>query len=183
MKALESGKVDYISLGKQSIADPAWPNKVRDGRFDDIRYCIGCNDCLLGIRRGRLVQCSVNPTVGFENFTQLKPAKEENKKDKILIIGAGIGGIEVAVTAAKRGYSVNVWEKEACSGGLGNAAAAPYIKTSVKNYVKYLDNQLKKYSDKIDVVYNKEATFEEVKKFNPDKIIRQPTKIFNSVNK
>ena len=171
MEAIENGKVDYISLGKQSIADPEWPNKVRKGRLDDIRYCIGCNDCLLGILRGRLVQCSVNPTVGYENFTVLKPAKEENKQDKILIIGAGIGGMETAVTAAKRGYSVTVWEKEARSGGLGNAAAAPYMKASVKNYVQYLDNQLKKHADKIRVIYNKEATFEEIKKCNPDKIV------------
>ncbi len=169
MKAVAEGKVDYISLGKQSIADPEWPNKVKAGRFDDIRSCIGCNDCLLGILKGRLVQCAVNPHVGFENFTQLKEGKKEDKK--ILIIGAGIGGLETAITAARRGYNVTVWEKETRTGGLGNAAAAPYMKTSVKNYVKYLDTQVKKYADKINVVMNKEATVEEVKQFNPDKIV------------
>lgn len=169
MKAIADGKVDYVSLGKQSIADPDWPNKVRAGRFGDIRACIGCNDCLLGILKGRLVQCSVNPTVGYENFTKLKPSKAESQK--ILIIGAGIGGMETAITAAKRGYTVTLWEKETRTGGLGNAAAAPYMKKSVKNYITYLDNQIKKYSDKINLVLNKEATVEEVKKLNPDKIV------------
>lgn len=169
MKAIADGKVDYVSLGKQSIADPEWPNKVRAGRFGDIRACIGCNDCLLGILKGRLVQCSVNPTVGFENFTQLKPGKAEAQK--ILIIGAGIGGMETAITAARRGYSVTLWEKETRTGGLGNAAAAPYMKKSVKNYITYLDNQIKKYSDKINLVLNKQATVEDVKKLNPDKIV------------
>ncbi len=169
MQAIEDGKIDYMSLAKQSIADPDWPNKVKSGRFDDIRYCIGCNDCLLGILKGRLVQCAVNPTVGFENFTQLKPKKTEDKK--ILVIGAGIGGMEYAVTAARRGYPVTVWEKELRPGGLGIAAAAPYMKISVKNYVKYLASQMRKHADKIEVVYNKEATVEAVKRFNPDKIV------------
>ncbi len=169
MEAVASGKVDYISLGKQSIADPDWPNKVKAGKFDDVRSCIGCNDCLLGILKGRLVQCAVNPHVGFENFTRLKPKSSDDKK--ILVIGAGIGGMEFAITAAKRGYHVTVWEKETRSGGLGNAAAAPYMKVSVKNYVNYLDAQLKKYADKINVVYNREATVDAVRRFNPDKIV------------
>lgn len=62
-------------------------------------------------------------------------------------------------------------KKETKSGGLGNAAAAPYMKTSVKNYVKYLDTQLNKHADKINIVYNKEANLENVRKFNPDRII------------
>lgn len=169
MKAIAEGKIDYVSHGKQSIADPEWPNKVKAGRFDDICACIGCNDCLLGILRGRLVQCSVNPRVGFENFTQLKPGKADS--GKILIIGAGIGGLQAAITAAERGYSATIWEKKARTGGLGNAAAAPYMKTSVKNYVKYLDNQVKKHADKITIVYNKEATIEDVKRFAPDKVV------------
>jgi 2-enoate reductase len=169
MEAVASGKVDYVSLGKQSIADPDWPNKVKAGQFNDIRSCIGCNDCLLGILKGRLVQCAVNPTVGYENFTQLKPGKQQD--ESILIIGAGIGGMETAITAAKRGYSVTLWEKETRTGGLGNAAAAPYMKTSVKNYVNYLAHQITRYSDKINLVLNKEATVEAVRKLNPDKIV------------
>lgn len=169
IEAVASGKTDYVSLGKQSIADPEWPNKVRAGKFDDIRACIGCNDCLLGILKGRLVQCAVNPTVGFENFTQLKPGNYKN--EKLLIIGGGIGGMQCAITAAERGYSVTIWEKEARLGGLGNAAAAPYMKASVRNYMEYLKTQVKQHADKIDVILNKEATIDAVKRFNPDKIV------------
>lgn len=168
-QAILDGKVDYISLGKQSIADPEWPNKVRANKLDEIRSCIGCNDCLLGILKGRLVQCAVNPTVGFENFTRLKPRTEDDQK--LLIIGAGVGGIECAATAAERGYDVTIWEKEDQAGGLGNAAAAPYMKESVKNYIKYLENRLDKYADKITVEYNKTATLDNIKRFNPDKVV------------
>ena len=169
MEAIASGKVDFISLGKQSIADPEWPNKVKAGKLSDIRACIGCNDCLLGILKGRLVQCAVNPTVGYENFTQLNPG--EYNGQKILIIGAGIGGMECAITAAERGYSVTVWEKETRMGGLGNAAAAPYMKISVKNYIEYLKAQILKHADRINIILNKEATIDAIKRFNPDKVV------------
>lgn len=169
MKAIADGKVDYVSLGKQSIADPAWPNKVKAGKFDDVCACIGCNDCLLGILKGRLVQCAVNPHVGFENFTQMNPKNSPDQK--VLIIGGGIGGMEYAMTAAERGYAVTIWEKETKLGGLGLAAAAPFMKKSVQNYVAYLNNQVRKYGDKINVVLNKEATLAAVQAFAPDKII------------
>lgn len=168
MKAVSEGLVDYVSLGKQSIADPEWPNKVKAGRFEDIRSCIGCNDCLLGILRGRLVQCAVNPRVGYENFTQLKPATN-NKR--VLVIGGGIGGMQSAITAAQRGHSVTIWEKETRLGGLGIAAGAPSVKQSVRNYVAYLETQVRKNSEKITVTVNKCADLESVKKFNPDEII------------
>lgn len=168
MKAIADGKIDYVSLGKQSIADPDWPNKVKSGKFEDVRSCIGCNDCLLGILRGRLVQCSVNPHVGFENFTHLKPASAEKK---VLIIGGGIGGMQSAITAAQRGHSVTIWEKETRLGGLGIAAGAPTVKQSVRNYVSYLETQIRKLSTQITVELNKKATLESVQKFNPDEII------------
>lgn len=168
MKAVAEGLVDYVSLGKQSIADPDWPNKVKAGKFEDIRSCIGCNDCLLGILRGRLVQCAVNPHVGFENFTHLKKSADQKR---VLIIGGGIGGMQSAITAAQRGHMVTIWEKETRLGGLGIAAGAPVVKQSVRNYVAYLETQVRKSSDRISVVLNKCADLDAVQKFNPDQII------------
>jgi 2-enoate reductase len=164
--AVASGKVDYISLGKQSIADPDWPNKVKEGRFDDIRHCIYCNECLLGILEGRHTACSVNPRCGFENFSEVTPAKEPKK---VLIVGGGIGGMQTAITAAERGHKVTIWEKSDELGGLGIAAGAPEFKLAVKRYLKYLVNQTLK--NNINVVYNKEATVEDIVKFGADKLV------------
>ncbi|MEA4846680.1 MAG: NAD(P)/FAD-dependent oxidoreductase, partial [Clostridiaceae bacterium] len=164
--AIASGKVDYIALGKQSIADPDWPNKVKAGKFDDVRHCIYCNECLLGILEGRLVACAVNPECGFENFSQVTPAKEPKN---ILVIGGGIGGMQTAITAAERGHKVTIWEKNKELGGLGIAAGAPDFKIPVRRYLKYLTNQTLKYN--INVVYNKEATVESVLKFGADKVV------------
>lgn len=168
MKAVEDGKVDYIMLGKQSIADPEWPRKVKEGRFNDIRYCIGCCDCIHGQTLGRLPACAVNPRVGFENFSDLTPAKEPKK---VLVIGGGVGGMQTALTAARRGHHVTIWEKESYLGGIANAAAAPKIKKSVRDYLDSMIHQVEKPENHISVVYNQEATLENIKKFNPDKIV------------
>ena len=164
--AVREGKVDYISLGKQSIADPEWPNKVKSGRFDDIRYCIYCNECLLGILEGRHTACSVNPRCGFENISQVTAAEEPKT---VLIVGGGIGGMQTAITAADRGHKVTIWEKSDELGGLGIAAAAPDFKKSVKKYIQYLRNQVMKRN--VNVVYNKEATVEDIVRFAPDKVV------------
>lgn len=83
-RAIESGMVDYVGLGKQSIADANWPNKVKKGQFDDIRYCIGCNECLLGLAEGRLIECAVNPRADYENFSDVIPT---TMPQNLLIIG------------------------------------------------------------------------------------------------
>jgi 2-enoate reductase len=165
--AIQSGKVDYIALGKQSIADPEWPNKVKAGAFDDVRHCIYCNECLLGILEGRLVACAVNPECGFENFSQITPTQDPKK---VLIIGGGIGGMQTAITAAQRGHQVTIWEKTDALGGLGIAAGAPVFKLAVRKYLQYLTNQTLKHSN-IRVVFHKEATVEKVVKFGADKVV------------
>ncbi|MGM0213474.1 FAD-dependent oxidoreductase [Enterococcus sp. AZ109] len=166
--AVENGLVDYISLGKQSIADADWPNKVKKGQLDDIRYCIGCNECLLGLAEGRLVECAVNPRAGYENFSELTPTKSPQT---LLIIGGGIAGMQAAITAADRGHHVTIWERRNKLGGAGIAAAKPVFKKSVSLYLQYLINQVKKRSNAIQVVLDKEATVKAVNQFAPDKII------------
>lgn len=67
-KALEEEKVDIVSFGRQAIADPDWPNKVKAGRTKDIVKCIRCNECVISIFDGKKVYCSVNPTAGYEKY-------------------------------------------------------------------------------------------------------------------
>lgn len=67
-KAISSGKTDIISLGRQSIADPYWPAKVKAGREKDIVKCIRCQQCYMNLFEPRWIRCSVNPTAGFEKY-------------------------------------------------------------------------------------------------------------------
>lgn len=67
-EAIKSGKTDIISLGRQSIADPYWPAKVKVGRCGDIVKCIRCQQCYMNLFEPRWIRCSMNPTAGFEKY-------------------------------------------------------------------------------------------------------------------
>jgi NADPH-dependent glutamate synthase beta subunit-like oxidoreductase/2,4-dienoyl-CoA reductase-like NADH-dependent reductase (Old Yellow Enzyme family) len=67
-KIIKEGKTDVVTLGRQLIADPDWPNKVKEGRFDDINRCIKCNVCLGRFNRGLQIRCPVNPNTGRERY-------------------------------------------------------------------------------------------------------------------
>jgi len=67
-KALEDGQVDIVSFGRQAIADPDWPRKVKAGRIKDIVHCSRCNECVISIFDACKVSCSVNPTAGYEKY-------------------------------------------------------------------------------------------------------------------
>jgi len=67
-QAVERGKVDIVSLARPLLADPQWPNKVREGRVDEIQRCILCNGCLSTLFQGFASRCTINPNVGRERF-------------------------------------------------------------------------------------------------------------------
>ncbi|MGI6175716.1 MAG: FAD-dependent oxidoreductase [Christensenellales bacterium] len=165
-KVIEEGTADFILHGHPSLADPHWPVKVKKGRDEDICPCIGCNECIYAILMNRHSTCAVNPLCGMEKDYALTPATE--KKD-VLIIGGGPAGAMAAITAAQRGFSVELWEKEADLGGALVAAAAPDFKLSVKRYVDYLRTQVNKLN--IKVLLDKEASTEDILARKPDTVI------------
>jgi NADPH-dependent glutamate synthase beta subunit-like oxidoreductase/2,4-dienoyl-CoA reductase-like NADH-dependent reductase (Old Yellow Enzyme family) len=65
---IKEGRADMVTLGRQLISDPQWPNKLKEGRIDDIRFCIRCNACLARFNRGHRIRCVQNPEVGREKF-------------------------------------------------------------------------------------------------------------------
>ena len=162
-EALQSGKLDLIAIGHGLIADPHWANKVKNGQLDEIVPCIGCGECHFNSMKGWPRPCAVNPVSMHENEYVLTPAPE---KKKILVIGAGPGGMKAAITAAQRGYDVTLWEKKNRMGGAMAAAGAPDFKKDVRDQVEYLIRQVKKYNIKTEL--NKTAALEDVKAFDPD---------------
>ncbi len=165
-KVLEDGKADFIALGHQHIADPMYVQKVKEHRCDDIRPCIGCNECLRLGHLGRNYSCSVNPVAHHEDDFPLTP---DTKGQSVLIIGAGCGGIEAALTAKKRGMRAEIWEKTYELGGMLLAAGAPDFKKDVMKYVEYLKTQLEKSG--VPVRYGKEATAAEIAGADFDHVI------------
>lgn len=165
-EVITNGTADFILHGHQSLADPEWPRKVKQGRYDDIRYCVGCNECLNTLTTNQAFTCAVNPACGMEKDYTLTPAPE--KKD-VLVIGGGPGGMMAAVTAAQRGMQVELWEKEDKLGGALLAAGAPDFKLPVKRYVHYMENQIAKMN--IKVCLGKEADTESILSRKPDAVI------------
>ena len=116
---VKSGIVDLIGAARPSIADPFLPNKINEGREDEIRECIGCNICFAHDNRNAPIRCTQNPTMGEEWRRGWHPEKIGPKKsdDEILIVGAGPAGMEAAVSLGKRGYHVYLAEATRELGG------------------------------------------------------------------
>ncbi len=110
------GKLDGIDLTRALIADPDLVNKLRSGQPEEVRPCIRCNqDCVVRSPMNAVVSCIHNPAAGYEkSFPALQPA---NRPRKVLVVGAGAGGLEAAMVCRLRGHQVVVYEKSAVAGG------------------------------------------------------------------
>jgi dimethylamine/trimethylamine dehydrogenase len=104
---IESGVWDLIGAARPSIADPYLPLKIEQGRYDEIRACIGCNACYATANRGGHLGCTQNATAGEEHRRGWHPERFEraaNADREVLVIGAGPAGLECAIVLAKRGF-------------------------------------------------------------------------------
>jgi len=165
--ALESGSVDYAGLAHQLLADPYWPQKVKEGRTYDIAPCIGCNECLMGGFSGKHYSCAVNPLCYAERDYTLPVPNDE--KRSVLVIGGGPGGMQAAIAAAQRGFDVELWEKTDRLGGNLWAAGLPTFKHDVLKLISYMETQIHRAGVKVRLL--KEATTQEVIDGNYDKVI------------
>lgn len=166
-KVLRDGMADFVALGRPLLADPEWPNKVRDCRIDDIRPCIGDHEgCLGRIFERKYVSCAVNPTTGMEKGLALVPTKSPKA---VLVIGGGPAGMEAARVASLRGHQVTLWEKGESLGGTLLAASVPDFKRDLRGLVVYFANQINKLGVKVEL--GKAATPELVAQAAPEAVI------------
>lgn len=116
---LRSGVADIIGAARPSIADPFLPNKIAEGRPEDIRECIGCNMCVSKFNQVGQMQCTQNQTVMEEYRRGWHPEKFDKTKEpcSVLVVGAGPAGLECARVLGERGYDVHLREAEAEVGG------------------------------------------------------------------
>lgn len=128
LSIIESKAADFVALGRQSICDPCFPNKVKESRTNEIFTCTGClQRCLYTnmFEEGFGTSCMINPFSGKENIWKIEPASQSKK---IAIVGAGPAGLQASWILAKRGHHVEVFEKEATAGGQYRLAAIPPMK-------------------------------------------------------
>ncbi|HOD15013.1 MAG TPA: FAD-dependent oxidoreductase [Spirochaetota bacterium] len=164
---LKDGYCDIVNLARVLIADPYWPQKAASGETDEIRPCVACNQgCTDSIFSGKAVYCIANPRAGFEGERVIPKASPQKK---IMVIGAGPGGLEAAVRAAEAGHRVELYEKSDRIGGQLWIAGAPPHKHEIWELINYYDSMLDKYD--IDVILEKEVTVDFIKEQKPDYII------------
>lgn len=150
---LASGKADFISMGRPLLADPYWAKKAQEGHPEDISPCIRCNEGCLdrGNHLGKSINCTMNPTLGFEDALAIRPA---DKVRKVAVVGGGPAGLKAADTAALRGHEVTLFEKRALGGWL-HEASYPDFKADIRDALHYLVTQVNKHGV---TVVEKEAT-------------------------
>lgn len=119
VSAIQRGLMDFIGAARPSIADPFLPNKIKEGRIEDIRECIGCNICVTGDTRFVPIRCTQNPTMGEEWRRGWHPEIISLKKSdkEVMIVGAGPAGLECARALGQRGYDVSLLDARREVGG------------------------------------------------------------------
>ncbi|WP_300273276.1 NADPH-dependent 2,4-dienoyl-CoA reductase [Halomonas sp.] len=114
-RVLAEGHADMVSMARPFLADPAWVSKAAAGRSEEINTCIACNQaCLDHTFAGRITSCLVNPRAGHESELAIVPAAEPRR---IAVVGGGPAGLAAALTAARRGHAVTLFERDAELGG------------------------------------------------------------------
>ena len=134
-RLLNDGYCDMVNLGRVLIADPFWPTKAREGRVDEIRPCVACSQgCTDEVFCGNPVTCIGNPRAGYEAERIIRPTAAPKR---VLIAGAGPAGLEAAITAARMGHRVHLFEAGAEIGGQLAIAAAPPHKGEFIEFKRY----------------------------------------------
>lgn len=139
-QAIAQGRTDLIALGRPLLADADWANKAAAGREDLLRPCTSCNWCMDRVFRHLPVGCAENPLTGQEDAPRL-PRKAADGR-RLVVLGAGPGGMAAAIHAAKAGFAVDLFERTGHLGGGLIASAAPPFKEKLDWYRAYLVRQL-----------------------------------------
>lgn len=180
-EAIAAGKVDFVVLGRQMLADPEFTNKCIAGEADRIRRCLRCYKCFPGSPEEGyddlpytseelalyVGHCTINPLahLPFDPDT-LAPA---TRSDKVLVIGGGVAGLQAAMTACDRGHKVTLVEKKDSLGGLLYFTDVDVDKPDLRNFKNMMIKEVERRD--IEVLLNTEATPEFIKEFGADAII------------
>ncbi|MEE9247408.1 MAG: FAD-dependent oxidoreductase, partial [Dehalococcoidia bacterium] len=165
---VQEGRMDMVGMARALIADPHLPNKAREGRADDIRYCIGCTQSCVGhIYMGMGVGCIYNPVTGREKEWSITlPA---SRKKRVVVVGGGPAGMEAARVAAERGHRVVLLEKARRLGGQVNLVMKTPKRDTFEEIILFFERQLPKLG--VDVRTSTLAGVEEVLALDPDAVI------------
>jgi len=166
-QVLAEGRADLVGMARAFLADPRILRKASEGRLEDIRTCIACNQgCFDHVFMLKPITCLLNPRVNRERETELKPA---DKKKTVLVAGGGPAGMEAAWVAARRGHDVILCEEAGQLGGQGLLAGVPPGREEWAEMVRYLSRQVDRTG--VEVMLGTPASPEVVEEINPDVVV------------
>jgi 2-enoate reductase len=162
-EAIRNGEIDAMGVARQFLVDPEWVRKLEEGREEDIHPCIQChNGCFnmahyKGVPNDQsltdalhMARCALNPETMQSKKYKIVPAK---KMKKVAVIGGGIGGMETALVAAKRGHNVTIFEKSNELGGVFIQASNMSFKENDRALIEWYKREIKKHPN-IKVEFN-----------------------------
>ncbi len=172
VRMIREGVLDLIGSARPSIADPFLPVKIQEGRWDDIRECIGCNICVASDWTITSLRCTQNPTVGEEWRRGWHPERIRPKasESKILVVGAGPAGLEAAMSLGQRGYDVVL--AEAAPRELGGRVTLEARLPGLAAWIRVLDYRLAQLRRlrNVEIARGSTVTAEEVLRYDFDHV-------------
>jgi dimethylamine/trimethylamine dehydrogenase len=171
VRMIRDGVLDMIGSARPSIADPFLPRKIEEGRWEDIRECIGCNICVTGDFTITPLRCTQNPSMGEEWRRGWHPERIRAKgsESRLLVVGAGPSGLEAAHWLGKRGYDVVLAE---ATGGLGGRVALESRLPGLSAWIRVLDyrkSQLERLGN-VEQAFDSELTADEIASYEFDQV-------------
>jgi mycofactocin system FadH/OYE family oxidoreductase 2 len=140
---LASGAADMVGMTRAQIADPEFVRKAAEGRADDIRLCISCNQgCADQIHKRNTMSCLQNPAVGFERTRGVDSYRPVETPRRVAVVGGGVAGMEAAIVAARRGHQVTLYEATDKLGGQINTLVQVPERSEFYDTVRWREHTL-----------------------------------------
>jgi dimethylamine/trimethylamine dehydrogenase len=171
VRMIRDGVMDMIGAARPSIADPFLPVKLEEGRYEEIRECIGCNICVSGDFTIAPIRCTQNPSMGEEWRRGWHPERIRPKESeaRVLVVGAGPAGLEAAMMLGRRGYEVVLAE---AGGALGGRVALEARLPGLAAWIRVLDYrkaQLERMGN-VELAFDSRLDAEEVVSYEFDHV-------------
>ena len=166
-RALAEGHCDLVGVVRGQIADADFAAKARAGATEEIRLCLSCNqECVGRMGLNRWLGCIENPRTGRE---ALAVVGDPIRRQRVLVVGAGPGGLQAAISAARVGHDVTVLERESQPGGQVRLAATVPNRAELGDMVRNQVNECRRHG--VTINYDTPATVEVVQGLRPDRVV------------